>query len=116
MPGQEYNQMKKEYYTGVDPKKLNENGDLVLICGGSKNGHFRDIFLIPWILFFQTLRAGDPKNTYRLPKQYIHYRFYLRDRSDRWIMSVQPAGRRELDISQCRYTIDEAIRTLKSFD
>lgn len=38
---------KREYYIGVDPKKLNEKGDFVLICGGNSDGQFRDIFLIP---------------------------------------------------------------------
>lgn len=109
-----YDRIKREYYIGVDPKKLKEKGDFVLICGGDSNGQFRDIFLIPWKIFFQTLSAGDPKNTYRPPKEYIQYRFYLRDRNDSWVMSVQPAGRRELDITQWHYPVDEAIRALKS--
>ncbi len=111
-----YNRNKREYYTGVDPKKLNDKGDFVIICGGDSNGHFQDIFLIPWNSFFQTLSAGDPKNTYRPPREYIQYRFYLRDRNDSWVMSVQPSGRRELDITRWRYPVDEAIRILKSME
>ena len=104
---------KKGYYIGVDTKKLDQKGDLVIICGGDSNGHFRDIFLIPWKYFFETLRAGDPKNTYGLPKVYMQYRLYLRDRNGRWVMSVQPTGRRELDITQWRYSVDGALATLK---
>jgi hypothetical protein len=109
-----YDNIKRGYYIGVDPKKLKEKGDLVLICGGDSDGKFRDIFLIPWEIFFKTLSAGDPENTYRLPRKYIQYRFYLRDRNNSWVMSVQPAGRRELDITQWHYSVDEVIRTLKS--
>lgn len=108
-----YDRVKRGYYIGVDPKKLKEKGDLVLICGGDSDGRFRDIFLIPWVIFFDTLSAGNPKNTYRLPKVYMQYRFYLRDRNDSWIMSVQPAGRRDLDITKWRYSIEEAIEALK---
>ncbi len=108
-----YNQVKKEYYTGVDPKKLDQNGDLVIICGGEVNNHFRDIFLIPWNIFFDTLRVGEPQNTYKLPKVYMQYRFYMRDRNGRWVMSVQPSGRRELDITQWRFSVDEALATLR---
>jgi len=108
-----YDQAKREYYIGVDPKKLREEADFALICGGGSNDQFRDIFLIPWAIFIQTLSAGDPKNTYRLPRVYVQYRFYLRDRSSHWVMSVQPAGRRELDITQWRCSADEAIAVLK---
>ena len=48
-----YDHIKREYYIGVDPKKLKEKGDLILICGGDSGGQFRDIFLIPWIIFFR---------------------------------------------------------------
>jgi len=106
----------RDSYIGVDPKKLEEEGDLALICGGGPNDQFRDIFLIPWAIFVQTLSAGDAKNTYHLPRVYMQYRFYLRDRSSRWVMSVQPAGRCELDITQWRYPVDEAIGALKSKD
>ena len=109
-----YDIIKREYYIGVDPKKLKEKGDFVLICGGNSDGNFRDIFLIPWKSFFETLSAGDPKNTFKLPRKYIQYRTYLRDRNNSWVMSVQPAGRREILITHWRYLVDEAIRTLKS--
>ncbi len=33
-----YDDKKREYYIGVDPKKLDESGDFVLICGGSSDG------------------------------------------------------------------------------
>jgi hypothetical protein len=49
-----------------------------------------------------------------IPRKYIQYRTYLRDRNNSWVMSVQPAGRREILITHWRYLVDEAIRTLKS--
>lgn len=109
-----YDNNKREYYIGVDPKKLNDNGDYVLICGGNSDGTFRDIFLIPWQIFFGTLSCGDPKNTFKPPKKYLQYRAYLRDRNDIWVMSVQPAGRKEIRITKWRYSVDEAIRFFQS--
>ncbi|MGA3083629.1 MAG: hypothetical protein ABSE95_02415 [Thermodesulfobacteriota bacterium] len=111
-----YDNIKRGYYIGVDPKKLKEEGDLVLICGVNSDGKFRDIFLIPWKNFFETLSLGDPKNTYKLPREYIQYRTYLRDRNKDWVMSVQPAGRHEIIITQWRYSIDEVIKNLKSME
>jgi hypothetical protein len=101
------------YYIGVDPKKLKCTGEIVLICGGSQDGQIRDIFLFPWGPFFNALRLSDPVNTYRPPKIFLQYRFYLRDRNDRWIMSVQPAGCSELDVTHWRYSVDQALNILK---
>ena len=57
------------YFQGVDPKKVKEKGDFVVICGGAE-GKLRDIFVIPWTDFFRTLKRGDPINTYKPPKEY----------------------------------------------
>jgi len=39
-----YNVQRNLYFQGVDPKKLEGSGDLVLLCGGL-NSELRDIFL-----------------------------------------------------------------------
>ena len=49
-----YNLSRRQLFQGVDPQKLNESGDFVLICGGIK-GKLSDIFIIPWIIFFKAL-------------------------------------------------------------
>ena len=64
-----YNEDRGLYFQGVDPKKLHEAGDFVLLCGGA-SGRLRDVFVIPWNIFFQTLKEGAPVNTYRPPKEY----------------------------------------------
>ena len=49
-----YNLSRRQFFQGVDPSKLNESGDFVLICGGARN-ILSDIFIIPWGMFFKTL-------------------------------------------------------------
>ena len=46
----------KEYFIGVDPGKLDDNGEAVVICGG-EHGSLRDIFVIPWDSFFSAMAA-----------------------------------------------------------
>ena len=77
-----YNPSRRLFFQGVDLHKLNENGDFVLICGGARN-ILSDIFIIPWGMFFKTLQKGEPINTYKPPKEYFQYKFYIRDRDDR---------------------------------
>ena len=57
-----YNLQRRQFFQGVDPTKLNETGDFVLICGGTKS-ILSNIFIIPWEMFFQTLEKGEPINT-----------------------------------------------------
>lgn len=109
-----YDNNRKQYFLGVDPKKIEEDGDLVLLCGGI-NRHLRDVFLIPWRPFFETLKSGKPINTYKPPREYWQYKFYLRDRSDKWIMLVQPTTQSSnLDITKWRYDVFDALGTLKA--
>ena len=107
-----YNFHRKQYFQGVDPKKLDEAGDFVLLCGGA-NGQLKDIFIIPWNLFFNTLANGEPINTYREPKKYFQYKFYIRDRGAGWIMIVQGGLRPNLDINKWRYDTVSAISFFK---
>lgn len=107
-----YNTSRNLYFQGVDPKKLEEKGDFVLVCGGINN-KLRDIFIIPWRIFFQTLKEGKPLNTYKPPKEYLQYKFYIKNKNGKWIMTVQGGRKPEIDVSECRYQSDEAIEQLK---
>jgi len=108
-----YNLSRRQFFQGVDPPKLHENGDFVLICGGARN-ILSDIFIIPWGMFFKTLQKGEPINTYQPPKEYFQYKFYLRDRDDRWLMSVQGGRRPVLDISDWHYSVSKALAFIES--
>ncbi len=107
-----YNTDRNLYFIGVDPGKLTQKGDYVLLCGGFNN-ELVNIFIIPWEIFFGTLKQGDPINTYKPPKEYWQYKFYVRDRSGRWVMTVQGGNRPETDVTKWRYTFSEAIEQLK---
>ncbi len=108
-----YHLSKKQFFLGVDPSKLNESGNFVLICGG-KGNDLSDIFIIPWGKFFKTLEKGEPINTYRPPKEYFQYKFYLRDRDNSWSMLVQGENRPILDVSKWHYNVDEALAFINS--
>jgi len=108
-----YNHSRNQYFQAVDPHKLNEIGDFVLICGGTK-GSLSDIFMIPWDVFFNTLKGGEPLNTFKLPKKYFQYKFYLRNREDRWLMSVQGGSRPVLGVSSFHHSVDRAIKLLNA--
>jgi hypothetical protein len=109
-----YDLSKRQFFHGVDPSKLKESGDFVLICGG-KRDILSDIFIIPWDIYFETLKKGEPINTYKLPKkEYFHYKFYLRDRDNRWLMSVQGGDRPILDVSKWHHNVDEALALINS--
>lgn len=103
-----YNPSRNLYFQGVDPKKLQEKGDYVLLCGGIGN-KLKDIFMIPWEVFFHTLQKGEPINTYKPPKEYWQYKFYVKDRSGKWVITVQGGIRPEVDVSKYRYHSIEAI-------
>ncbi len=108
-----YDLSRRQFFQGVDPSKLNESGVFVLICGGKRN-ILSDIFIIPWDVFFETLKKGKPINTYKPPKEYFQYKFYLRDRDDAWLMSVQGGDRPRLDVSQWHYSVAKALDFLNS--
>ena len=107
-----YDVKRNQYFQGVDTKKLEGTGDIVIICGGM-NGKLRDIFIIPWTSFFETIKTGKPINTYRPPREYYQYKFYIRDREDRWILLVQGGKQPNIDISKWRYNVSDAINCFK---
>ena len=101
----------KEYFVGVDPRKLEEDGDAVLLCGGAA-GRLRDVFVIPWDVFFDTVRGGAPINSFR-KRVYLQYKLHVRDREGTWIMAVQPGHRARLDVGKWRYDPVDALEALK---
>jgi len=107
-----YNAQRGLYFQGIDPKKLEEKGDFVLVCGVAI-GKLRDIFVIPWADFFGTLERGKPVNTYRPPKEYWQYKLYLKDNGSSWVMSVQGDDQPGLNVTRWRYDVDQAISRLK---
>lgn len=52
-------------------------------------------------------------NTYRQPREYFQYKFYLRDRDDLWQMSVQGGIRSVLDVSDWHYNTSKAIEFIE---
>ncbi|MFH1071419.1 MAG: hypothetical protein V1794_17505 [Candidatus Glassbacteria bacterium] len=109
-----YNTTRCLYFQGVDPKKLKDKGDFVLLCGGTKNtSELRDIFIIPWKDFFQTLKQGELVNTYRPPREYWQYKFKIKKNNGKWFMTVQGSSNPEKDVSNWRYNSNEAIEQLK---
>lgn len=107
-----YNADRNLYFQGVDPEKLSQKGDYVLLCGGFNN-ELLDIFIIPWEIFFGTLKQGKPINTYQPPKEYWQYKFYVRERSGGWVITVQGGKRPEKDVTKWRYDPSQAIEKLK---
>ena len=106
-----YNQDPQLYFSGVDPAKLHDTGNSVLICGG-KDKELRDIFIIPWNFFFDTLRKGEPLNTYRPPKEYWQYKFKLKYRGQLWKMYVQGGETPILEVNDWRFAPKEAVAFL----
>jgi len=107
-----YDRSKREYFIGVDPKKLADKGDYALICGGM-DGQLNDIFVIPWTQFFGTVNQGEPVNTYK-DREYLQYKVHIRNDGGRWTMSVQGGSRSRLDVSQFRFDPNEALEPLMS--
>jgi hypothetical protein len=108
-----YNLSRRQYFQGVDPPKIQEHGDYVLICGGVNN-ILTDIFIIPWYHFFRTIRKGEAINTYKPPREYFQYKFYLRDREARWHMSVQGGIKPILDVTEWHYNPKQALDFIKA--
>ncbi len=108
-----YNLLRRQFFQGVDPHKLKESGANILICGGTQN-ILSDIFIIPWSMFFSTLEKGEPINTYTSPREYFQYKFYLRDRNDRWLMSVQGGNRPVLDVTKWHFSPVKALALIAS--
>ena len=107
-----YDAARRHYFQGIDPKKLQESGDLVVICGGL-GASLRDIFLIPWHDFFKIISLGEPINTYRLPKVYFQYKFKVHETDSGWTLSVQGSAQPTRAIGQWHNSPSAAVQTLK---
>ena len=107
-----YNLSRCQYFQGIDPPKTQEHGDYAIICGGVNNT-LTDIFIIPWSPFFTTIRQGEAINTYKPPRKYFQYKFYLRDRESRWRMSVQGGIKPVLDVTEWHYNPNQALRFIE---
>jgi len=106
-----YNADRRLYFVGVHPRKLDEDGDAVLLCGGAAGG-LRDVFVIPWDVFFDALRGGEPISTHTDGVR-LQYKFYVRDRQGTWIMDVQRGPRPGLDIGTWRHDPVDALEAVK---
>lgn len=102
-----YLQPRNEYFLGVDPRKLEDDGDLVVLCGGRED-RLQDVFIFPWNIFFAELSAGEPINTYEPPREYFQYKLHVRHRADSWQMAVQGAEH-DLGVDEWRYSPDDAL-------
>jgi len=107
-----YDKSRRHYFQGIDQKKLEESGDLVVLCGGYGDS-LRDIFLIPWKEFFKVISQGKAINTYRLPRVYFQYKFKVHETDDGWTLSVQGAARPTKVISQWHNSPSASVHVLK---
>lgn len=103
-----FNIARSHYFQGVDPNKLKEDGDIVVICGGHEN-QLKDILLIPWAEFFGNISSGKAINTYKLPKVYYQYKFRIKLINNRWYLSVQGSVLPDLDVTTWCYSPNSAI-------
>ncbi len=103
-----YELSKNFYFIGIDPSKMNDSGDLVVICGGLRDS-LKDIFLIPWHEFFQTISMGEAINTYKLPKVYYQYKFKIHFIDSDWKMVVQGGEKPSKSISKWYYEPRAAV-------
>jgi len=102
-----YNEQRHLYFQGVDPDKLSEKGDAVVLCGG-RRGELTDVFIVPWRQFFRAVAQSEAINTYR-DREYFQYKFSLRDRDGAWIATFQGGARPVLDLTDRRFDPENAV-------
>lgn len=105
-----YNEQRHLYFQGVDPAKLSEKGDAVVLCGGRK-GELTDVFIVPWKQFFGAVAQSKAINTYR-DREYLQYKFSVRDRDSAWIASFQEGAQPVLDLTARRFDAKSALAHL----
>lgn len=106
-----FDRKRKQYFQGIDTEKLNDKGDYVLLCGGTDE-KFKDIFIIPWKVFFHTLSKATPINTYR-DREYMQYKFVVRERDDRWHLIFHKSTTGPLDVTGWCKDLDSAVAVFK---
>ncbi|OGA37669.1 MAG: hypothetical protein A3G80_06295 [Betaproteobacteria bacterium RIFCSPLOWO2_12_FULL_62_13b] len=109
-----YDERRRQYFLGVDPGKLSESGDAVVICGG-RHRELSDIFVIPWKRFFAAIAHSEPINTYR-DREYFQYKFYVRERDGKWIASFQGGSQPILQLTGMRFEPKDAVAHLRSME
>ena len=107
-----YDERRRQYFLGVDPGKVSDRGDAVVVCGGRRK-ELTDIFIIPWRRFFSAINKSEPINTYR-DKEYLQYKFYVRHREGKWIASFQGGTQPVLELNGMRFDPKNAIAHLRS--
>lgn len=109
-----YDEHRRQYFLGVDPGKLSESGDAVVLCGGRRK-KLSDIFIVPWKRFFTAIEQSEPINTYR-DREYFQYKFYVRDRNEKWIASFQGGNQPTLDLTGTRFYLKDAVAYLRCLE
>jgi len=102
-----FNEGRQLYFLGVDPDKLREKGSAVVLCGGRK-GKLSDVFIVPWKEFFGALAQSAAINTYR-DREYLQYKFSIREREGVWIASFQGGDQPVLNVSAMRFDAKDAV-------
>jgi hypothetical protein len=109
-----YGEQRHQYFLGVDPGKVSDRGDAVVICGGRRR-ELSDIFIIPWRRFFAVIEKSEPINTYH-GREYFQYKFYVRDREGKWIASFQGGAQPVLELNGMRFDPKSAVAHLRSME
>ncbi|MGA2263927.1 MAG: hypothetical protein ABSH28_21150 [Acidobacteriota bacterium] len=109
-----YNEQRHLYFQGVDPDKLSEKGEAVVLCGGRK-GELADVFIVPWKQFFGAVAQSEAINTYR-DRKYFQYKFSVRDRDCAWIASFQGGTRPVLDLTDKRFDPKNAVLRFRAIE
>jgi hypothetical protein len=106
-----YDPVHRHYFQGVDPGKLGETGDLVLLCGGYEN-RLRDLLLIPWEGFFSALSNAEPIRSYR-DHPYRQYKFVVRNRDASWFLAFHRGQRPRFPLDGLRYDVQGALAAIR---
>jgi len=109
-----FDERRRHYFLGVDPGKLSERGDAVVLCGGRKT-QLSDIFVIPWKQFFAAIEKSETINTYR-DREYFQYKFYVREREGVWTASFRGGDQPILDVTDKRFEPKNAAAYLRSME
>jgi len=108
-----YNTNRNLYFSGIDKNKINDTNDYMLVCGGF-NSELIDIFIIPWEIILKLLNNSVPINTYKLPKEYLQYKFYIIFRNNTYTLSFEKCQIPHLKINQYRYWVENSIDFFRS--
>ena len=109
-----YNERRRLYFQGVDPGKLSEKGNAIVLCGG-RDGELAEVFVIPWKQFFAAIAKSEAINTYR-DREYFQYKFSVRDRDGEWIASFQGGAQPVLNCTAWRFDPKSAVAHIRTME